>query len=241
MIRKYPDLDDFHEAYMNRLSDIVRDFPIEDGDRIVELGSTSGFLTFPLAEQFSQCNIIAIDTDQEDLNKLKETSEERDLDNIEVYRAEANELNELNDNSVDAVISNFFLSEIVSRSKLKDIFREVSRILKMSGHTIHSELFRKQHTREQHLLVIADRYYSERDVRWWEPEMVEHFLKQTGFDHVVRENFKWKLGLKGDAITNLLNNWDIYPGFKEKYQADLDENGLAFPQGYILTAKLARN
>lgn len=232
----YSSLQQFHQAYEQRMEQLIDSFEVEPGDRILELGLGPGHLALPLAERCNDCQLTCLDLYQPDLDKILLRAKEKGLDNIKIVNSDAADLRAIKDNSIDVVVSNFFLSEIISRRKLKKILTESKRVLKEGGTVYHSELSQETRNRAEELFVLADCVYAQEEVRWWEPKAIKAFLAMTGYKKIERSSFDWKLGLKGKGIKEALDYWEIDSSFRRRYKEELSQHGLELPQGYLIQA-----
>lgn len=106
-------------------------FGITEGMTIADIGAGSGHYALKAAE-LTTGKVYAIDVMQNLLDKIKGEAQKKNLPNIEVIWANAEEIGgtRLRDGSIDRVISSNILFQL---EKIDTYFLEIKRILKKGG------------------------------------------------------------------------------------------------------------
>lgn len=127
----------FHtETFYNRqtqdkahLERILHCLKIRDGMKILDLGTGTGYLAFPIAEQYSKAEIIGLDIVEQALDKNREKAVTDGLKNIQFVSYNGLTF-PFADEAFDMVITRYALHHFPA---IKDTFREINRVLKPNG------------------------------------------------------------------------------------------------------------
>ena len=104
---------------------------LKEGETVVDLGSGAGVDAFLASKQIKNSGkVIGIDFTDDMLSKATSLAEERGFNNVEFRKGDIESLIPVEDDSVDAVISNCVIN--LTTDKVKT-FEEVYRILKKGG------------------------------------------------------------------------------------------------------------
>ena len=104
---------------------------LKEGETVVDLGSGAGVDAFLASKQIKNSGkVIGIDFTDDMLSKATSLAEERGFNNVEFRKGDIENLIPVEDDSVDAVISNCVIN--LTTDKVKT-FEEVYRILKKGG------------------------------------------------------------------------------------------------------------
>ena len=113
----------------NHLELIMNCLRVEDGMKILDLGTGTGYLAFPFAEKYKQTEIVGLDIVEKALEENRKRAEEEGLNNLHFVNY-AGTAFPFEDHSFDMVITRYALHHFPA---IKDTFREINRVLKKNG------------------------------------------------------------------------------------------------------------
>lgn len=154
---------------------------LKEGETVVDLGSGAGIDIFLAARKvLNSGKAIGIDMTDEMLQKARDNAKKGNYTNVEFKKGDIEENIPLDNNSVDAVISNCVINLTTNKT---NAFKEVFRILKNDGRMVISDLITDQElsadqvnsekwcecidgalTKENYLSCIADAGFKKIDV-----------------------------------------------------------------------------
>lgn len=111
------------------LEEILCYLPVSDGMKILDLGTGTGFLAFPLAEKYPQTRVTGLDIVEKALDKNRERAESKGLKNLQFISYEGMEFPFM-DHTFDMVVTRYALHHF---PEISDTFREIDRVLKPDG------------------------------------------------------------------------------------------------------------
>ena len=117
------------------LNAILEFLPIRSGMRILDLGTGSGYLSFAIAKQYSDVEIIGLDIVEKALENNRSRAIKEKLNNISFANYDGTDF-PFNDKSFDMVISRYALHHF---PKIDASISEVSRVLKQDGYLFISD------------------------------------------------------------------------------------------------------
>jgi arsenite methyltransferase len=104
---------------------------LKEGETVVDLGSGAGIDVFLASKEVQQGGkVIGIDFTDDMLKKARSAAKENGYTNVEFRKGDIENLIPVEDNSIDAVISNCVINLTTDKVKA---FKEVHRILKKNG------------------------------------------------------------------------------------------------------------
>lgn len=154
---------------------------LKEGETVVDLGSGAGIDIFlAVRKVLNSGKAIGIDMTDEMLQKARDNAKKGNYTNVEFKKGDIEENIPLDNNSVDAVISNCVINLTTNKT---NAFKEVFRILKNDGRMVISDLITDQElsadqvnsekwcecidgalTKENYLSCIADAGFKKIDV-----------------------------------------------------------------------------
>ena len=111
---------------------------LKQGETVVDLGSGAGIDVFLASKKVSETGkAIGIDMTDQMLEKARDNARKQNYSNVEFKKGDIEENIPLDNNSVDAVISNCVINLTANKT---NAFKEVFRILKSNGRMVISDL-----------------------------------------------------------------------------------------------------
>lgn len=111
------------------LEKILNILKINNCMKILDLGTGTGYLAFPIAEQYSKVEVTGLDIVERALNKNRERAKAVGLMNLQFINYDGVTFPFTND-TFDMVITRYALHHFPA---IKDTFQEISRVLKPNG------------------------------------------------------------------------------------------------------------
>ena len=114
------------KAHLERILHFLN---INDGMKILDLGTGTGYLAFPIAGRYPKAEIIGLDIVQQALDKNQEKAVAEGMKNIQ-FVSYNSLIFPFADEAFDVVITRYALHHFPA---IKDTFQEISRVLKPDG------------------------------------------------------------------------------------------------------------
>lgn len=133
---------------------VQRNLPDFKPRTILEIGTTVGHSTLPIAQAWPDAEVTAIDLGAPMLRYARARAKSLGVDNVRFVQASGEDLSRFPDASFDWVQTTMFLHEL-STTALANIFRESRRVLKPGGIVLHVE--QPQYTPEMPIFEQAMR------------------------------------------------------------------------------------
>ena len=103
---------------------------IKIGDTVVDLGCGSCNLLCILAELNPDSEFIGVDLSDEMLELARKNIKEKNIKNIKLIKQDITNIKEIDNNSIDVVISSMAIHHLPTKEMLTSLFAEIQRILK---------------------------------------------------------------------------------------------------------------
>ena len=150
---------------------------LKEGETVADLGSGAGIDVFLSANKVSKSGkVIGIDMTDEMLEKAKKNAKDGNYDNVEFCKGDIEKKIPIDDNTVDAVVSNCVINLTTDKTSA---FREIYRILRKGGRMVISDLV----TDRQLDQINTEQWCSCIDGALTEEKYVES-IKKAGFQDV---------------------------------------------------------
>lgn len=175
------------------LERIVEALDVKAGDRILDLGTGSGYLAFEVARRVTNCSVVGLDIVERTLEKNRKQAEENEIGNIEFMAYDGMSF-PFEDEIFDYVITRYALHHF---PKIEKTFQEISRVLKKQGH-----------------LFIADPTPNEDD----EERFVDEYMKMKNDGHIkyyTKEEFETLAEKFGMKLKDAFQTTICFPRLKE--------------------------
>jgi arsenite methyltransferase len=152
---------------------------LKDGETVVDLGSGAGIDAFLSANKVSKSGkVIGIDMTDQMLDKARKNAKEHNYTNVEFRKGDIENNIPVDDNTVDAVISNCVINLTTNKT---NAFRQVHRILKQGGRMVISDLVTDREIEQDQ--VNAEQWCSCIDGALTRENYIQS-IKKAGFENV---------------------------------------------------------
>jgi len=129
---KYYDVQTYDDEHLQR---IISFLDIEEGFSVLDLGTGSGFLAFPLADRFPESRITGLDIVPKTLARNMDRVRERNVRNLDFVCYDGIQL-PFEDDTFDVIVSRYCLHHFPNIEKS---FAEIARVLKPFGQLLISD------------------------------------------------------------------------------------------------------
>ena len=199
---------------------------------ILEAGCGKGQLTIPLLRRLPrEVNMIAIDSSKGPYaDWLKELSHELRTAGLEkrvrVINSDARNIKEIEDSSVDIVVSNELLCDLPYDSQLEKALTEFYRILRPGGFMIHGEWSSSPTAEPQAFLVK----------HWpsWTPDQLVSIMRKKGFHKFQVTYFETTIHFGYENALEELQTWGATEKFLRRNNEMLKREGIELPYEHIV-------
>lgn len=124
--KKYYDVQTYDDEHLQR---IMNALDIQEDYKVLDLGTGSGFLAFPLAERFPDSQVTGLDIVPETLDRNTIKARDRDIVNLDFACYHGVDL-PFEDNSFDVIVTRYCFHHCPEAAKT---FTEIARVLKPGG------------------------------------------------------------------------------------------------------------
>ncbi len=114
---------------LEHLTAILDFLPIQSGMKVLDLGTGSGYMSFPLAEKYPDVTIVGLDIVEMALERNSKKAEEEQLNNLSFLSYDGSNF-PFEENSFDLVITRYALHHFPD---IKHSISQVRRVLKQTG------------------------------------------------------------------------------------------------------------
>jgi ubiquinone/menaquinone biosynthesis C-methylase UbiE len=199
---------------------------------ILEAGCGKGQLTIPLLRRLPKdVKMIAIDSSKgpyagwlKELNQDLRTAglEKR----VQLIKSDARRIKDVEDSSVDIVVSNELLCDLPYDQQLEKALTEFHRILRPRGFMIHGEWSSSPAAEPQAFLVK----------HWpsWTPDQLFSIMRKKGFHDFQVTYFGTTIHLGYENAKEELRTWGATETFLKRHDKMLRRKGIELPYEHIV-------
>ncbi|HEV2120418.1 MAG TPA: class I SAM-dependent methyltransferase [Candidatus Bathyarchaeia archaeon] len=199
---------------------------------ILEAGCGKGQLTIPLLRMLpARVKMIAIDSSRgpyagwfKELGRELRTAgfEKR----VQAIKSDARRIKDVEDSSVDIVVSNELLCDLPYDSKLEKALREFHRILRPGGFMIHGEWSSSPAAEPQAFLIK----------HWpsWTPDQLFAIMRKNGFHEFKTTYFGTTIHFGYETAVAQLRTWGATETFLKRHDKMLKRKGIELPYEHVV-------
>ena len=114
---------------------ILKSLRIDNGYRVLDLGTGSGYLAFPIANRYPNSYVIGLDIVQQALHMNRQKTQDNGMKNIRFESYDGLTL-PFDDSSIDIVVSRYAVHHFPT---IEYAFQEIARVLKRGGQLFVSD------------------------------------------------------------------------------------------------------
>lgn len=199
---------------------ILSALKVEAGMKILDLGTGTGYLAFPLAERNPQAKVTGLDIVEKTLCKNREKAGTEGLNNLDFVSYDGIQF-PFEDESFDMVITRYALHHF---PEIKNTFREISRVLKLEGTFFLSDPAPNDDDTERfvdaYMQMKKDghiKFYTKEE--WQEIGKEAGLSYSDGFETGIRFPKKRETALEFDDIMNRFDK-DVIKGYEVEVISD---------------------
>jgi ubiquinone/menaquinone biosynthesis C-methylase UbiE len=199
---------------------------------ILEAGAGRGQLTLPLLRRLpTNVEMIAIDSSKgpyaEWLKELDEQLRAAGLEKrVQLVKSDARRIRDIEDASVDVVVSNELLCDLPFDLQLEKALREFYRILRPGGLMIHGEWSSSPAAEPQAFLIK----------HWpsWTPDQLFSIMRKNGFRNFQVTYFGATIHFGYENALEELRTWGATETFLRRHDKMLKRDGIELPYEHII-------
>lgn len=200
------------DKHLSAIMDFVK---VEDGMRILDVGTGLGYLAFPFAKLYKRSEIIGLDIVKKTLEQNSRKAQSEEINNLHFVSYEGIKF-PFEDNSFDIVITRYALHHFPT---IIDTFKEISRVLKKNGILFLSDPTPNEDDTEcfvdEFMKMKEDghiKFYTKNE--WIEIGKEVEMEYVDDFETSIRFSRKKELSLEFDNIVkrhnkNVINGYDV--------------------------------
>jgi ubiquinone/menaquinone biosynthesis C-methylase UbiE len=227
---------DLAKAWMNYYDHLAAHFVEQIGQRrlrmVLEAGCGRGQLTIPLLRRLPRnVKMVAVDSSMGPyVGWLKELGRELRSVGLEkrvrLVKSDARKIKNVEDGSVDLVVSNELLCDLPYDSQLEEALSEFYRILRPGGFMIHGEWSSSPALEPQAFLVE----------HWpsWTPDQLFAMMRKNGFHEFQVTYFGTTIHFGYENAVEELRGWGAKETLLKRYDRVLRREGIELPFEHIV-------
>ncbi|MDO4275396.1 MAG: class I SAM-dependent methyltransferase [Eubacteriales bacterium] len=191
------------ETHLKRILDFL---PVREGMKILDLGTGTGYLAFPLAEQYERAEIVGLDIVEEALKENRVKAAEKGLENLEFVSYDGIGF-PFEDNSFDMIVTRYALHHFPA---IGDTFKEAQRVLRSGGNFFISDPAPNDND-EQRFVDAYMQMKRDGHICFYTKAQWEEIGKETGF--VYSDGFETNIRFpkkkeSAPELESILNRFD---------------------------------
>ena len=180
--RKQFDKDFFTEGYIDIISDdkhlekILNNIDIKDGNKILDLGTGSGYIAFPLSDKSKDIEVVGLDIAQNTIRRNNEIVKEKAIKNLKFDLYDGIKI-PYRDNTFNVMVTRYALHHFPN---IEDTIKELQKIIKLDGQVFISDPTPNKIDNKR----FVDKYMQLRDdghVKFYTKEEYVELLEKYGF------------------------------------------------------------
>jgi len=181
--RKQFDKDFFTEGYINITSDnehlnkMLENIVVESGNKILDLGTGSGYVAFAVAEKFIDCDILGLDRVRNTIKRNNEIVKEKQISNMNFMVYDGITI-PFEKDSFDSIVTRYALHHFPN---IENTIKELETIVKLDGQVFVSD----PTPNEIDDIGFVDDYMKQRDdghIKFYTKSQYEFMFKRYGFE-----------------------------------------------------------
>jgi ubiquinone/menaquinone biosynthesis C-methylase UbiE len=227
---------DIPRAYTKYYSSLADHFKqeLESGKIrvILEAGCGKGQLTIPLLKKLPRAvQMIAVDSSRGPysgwLDELPQSLRESGLeDRVRILEADVSDMPDLRHNSVDAIVSNELLCDLVPKARLIGVLDEFWRVLRAGGIMVHAEWSSYMEGGPRSLLV--------KHRPSWTPDQIHLMMFRRGFTNFHVSYFESTIRFMFEAAMGELRSWGASSKYLRQHEGLLKRDGFVLPFEHVI-------
>lgn len=200
---------------------------IKDGERILDLGTGTGFLAIPIAQRNKNSQVIGLDIVEETLRRNRKLVQEKHIDNLKFISYDGLKF-PIEDNSIDLLVTRYALHHFPC---IKDTFNEISRVLKKGGRAFICDPTPNDNDSER----FVDKFMQLKDdghIKFYRLQEFIDIAEKAGLKFILNEETKIRFPRKHtEECKKLLSESPRY--FKEEYEVDVVNNEVLISENVL--------
>jgi ubiquinone/menaquinone biosynthesis C-methylase UbiE len=222
--------------YYDRLAEhFVRETGSNRIQTILEAGCGRGELTIPLLRKLPiSTRMIVVDSSKNPyagwLSELAAKLRRRGLERrVRVVDSDVRRLTNVDDESVDGIVSNELVCDLPRKAQLEKALREFYRVLRPGGIMIHGEWLSSPNAGPQDLLIK----------HWpsWTPDQLFVLMRKAGFHSFRVTYFDTTIHLGYENAVGELRTWGATDRLLKRYDRLLKQQGIELPFEHLIRCK----
>ncbi len=222
--------------YYDRLADhFVREIGSEGVRTILEAGCGRGELTMPLLRKLPiSTRMIAVDSSKGPyagwLNELAARLRRRGLEKrVSVVESDVRRLAEVDEESVDVIVSNELVCDLPRKAQLEKALREFYRVLRPGGIMVHGEWLSCPTAGPDHLLI---KHHPS-----WTPDQLFVRMRDAGFHGFRVTYYDTTIHLGYENAIGELRTWGATDRMLKRYDKMIKRQGMELPFEHVIHCK----
>lgn len=157
---------------------------------------------------------------------------------IHCIKSDVRRMKEIRGKSVDLVISNELLCDLLDEAQFEKALKEFFRILRPGGLMIHGEWMSSPANESQALTIKADTPLgTETPSMFWNPDQLVASMSKIGFGDFHTTYFEATIRFDYDAAVKALQGWSVKESFLRKHDRLLRRYGIEVPPEHVIRCR----